>query len=148
MVKRGNSTFLTLIPKGDDPLSLVDYRLISLVGCQYKILAKILAERLKVVMPELISENQSAFVDGRQILDGVLMENEVVSWAKSCKKKLTLLKIDFGKAYDCVNWDFLDLVMKQLRFGLVWRLWIKGRLSSSKVSVLVNGSPTSEFNME
>lgn len=117
MVKRGNSTFLTLIPKVDDPLSLADYRPISLVGCQYKILIKLLANRLKRVMPTLISENQSAFVGDRQILDEVLLENEVVNWAKSCSKKLMLIKIDFAKAYDCVNWDFLDLIMEQMSLG-------------------------------
>lgn len=103
LVKGGNSTFLTLIPKGDDPLSPADYRPISLVGCQYKSIAKILAEKLKLVLPDLISENQSAFVAGRQILEGVLMANEVVSQAKSCSNKLMLLKIDLAKAYDCVN---------------------------------------------
>lgn len=59
-----------------------------------------------------------------------------------------LLKIDFAKAFDSVNWEFLDSVMEQMRYGVVWRLWIKGCLSSTRVSVLVNGSPTPEFVME
>lgn len=73
-----NSTFVTLIPKSGDPITLSDYRPISLVCCQYKIIAKILAQRLKAVLPDLISECQSAFVSGRHILDGVLYANEVV----------------------------------------------------------------------
>lgn len=72
MVKRANTTFITLIPKVSDPLTLSDYRPISLVGCQYKIITKLLAERMKGVMPDLIFDNQTALVGGRQILDGEL----------------------------------------------------------------------------
>lgn len=99
-------------------------------------------------MPHLISENQSAFVGGRQILDGVLMANEIVSWATATNKQLMLLKIDFAKAYDCINWVFLDLILAQMKFGLCWRNWIKGCLSSTNVSVLINVSLTREFHME
>lgn len=73
-----NSTFLTLISKSGDPLTLTDFRPISLVCCQYKILAKILALRLKAVLLGIISNCQWAFLSGRQILDGVLAANEVV----------------------------------------------------------------------
>lgn len=79
IVRGGNSTFLSLIPKKIDPLSLDDFRAISLVGCQYKIRGKLLAERLKTTMADLISDNQTTFVGGHQILDGVLMANEVVN---------------------------------------------------------------------
>lgn len=148
ILKGGNSTFLTLIPKKSDPLSLDDYRPISLVGCQYKILGKVLAEGLKTVMSHLIYDNQSAFVGARQILDGVLMANEAVNWAHIMKLKLLLLKVDFAKAFDCINWEFLDETMRQMNFSLKWRLWIKGCLKSTTISVLVNGSPTVEFPMQ
>lgn len=88
VMKGENSTSITLIPKADDSISLANFRSISLVGCQYKIIAKLLAERLKTVMPDLISENQPAFVAGRQILNGILLENEVVNWALTSKKSL------------------------------------------------------------
>lgn len=103
MVKGGNSSFLSLIPKVDDPLIMADYRPISLVGCQYKILAKFLTDRLKLVTPKLISENRTAFVGGRKILYEVMVANEIERWAALVKKKLMLLKIDFTKAYDCIN---------------------------------------------
>lgn len=148
IVKGGNSTFLSLNPKGPDPVTIAGYRPISLVGCWYKILAKLLADRLKVVMSALILKNQSAFVSGRQILDGVLIANEIINWAITSNKSLRLLQVEFAKAYDCVNWEFLDSVMEQMKFGSQWRLWIKGCLSSTKVSVLVNGSLTPEFQME
>ncbi|XP_028100123.1 uncharacterized protein LOC114299551 [Camellia sinensis] len=78
LVKGINSSFITLIPKRDNPLGLSDYRPISLVGSMYKIIAKLLANRLKSIMPHIISEPQSAFLSGRNILDGVLVANEVV----------------------------------------------------------------------
>lgn len=148
IVKGGNSTFLILIPKKSNPLSLDDYRPISLVGAQYKILAKVLSERLKPVMADFISDNQTAFVGGRQILDGVLMANEAVNWAHVMKKKLLLLKVDFTKAFDCINWDFLEACMRKMNFSTTWRMWIKGCLNSATISVLVNGSSTAEFPMQ
>lgn len=124
LVKGCNSTFITLIPKLSDPLTLSDYRPISLVASYYKIIAKVLSERLKQVLPSLISENQTAFVANRQITDGILLANEVVSWAKRLRKKLLVFKVDFAKAFDCVNWGFLDSVMDQKQFSSRWRKWI------------------------
>ena len=75
-----NSSFITLIPKKENPSDLGDYRPISLVNSVYKILAKVLSRRLKKVMPSITSEVQSAFFGGRFILDGVLIANELVDW--------------------------------------------------------------------
>lgn len=94
---------------------------ISLVCCQYKIIAKLLAQRLKSVIPGLVSKCQSAFVSGRQILDGVLVVNEVLNWAKQQKKSLLLFKIYFAKAYDCISYDFLDSVLQQMYFEVKWQ---------------------------
>ena len=86
-----NSSFIALIPKVESPLGLNDFRPISLVGCIYKIIAKVLAARLRNVMHYLIEENQSAFVGGRLLLDGVVVANEVVDDAKKRKKNLLLV---------------------------------------------------------
>jgi hypothetical protein len=103
LVKGINSTFIALIPKKDNPAKLNDFRPISLVGCAYKVLSKVLANRMKIIMPKLISNTQSAFVQGRQILDGVLIANEVIDEAKRLKREALLLKVDFEKAYDSVD---------------------------------------------
>ena len=71
--KESNSTFITFVPKISNPVKLKDFRPISLVGCTYKLLAKILANRLKIVLPNIISPFQGAFVQGMQILDGILI---------------------------------------------------------------------------
>ncbi|GJX44795.1 RNA-directed DNA polymerase, eukaryota, reverse transcriptase zinc-binding domain protein [Tanacetum coccineum] len=140
-----NSSFITLVPKNANPLVVNDYRPISLIDAQYKIIAKVLANRLSCVLDSIISFKQSAFVKNRQILDGPLMANEIIPWYKQKKKNLMIFKIDFTKAFDSVSWDFLDRVMDFMQFGSTWRTWIRGCLFSSKYSVLINGSPTTEF---
>lgn len=142
-----NSSFITLAPKIKDPSVIGDYRPISLIGCLYKIITKTLASRLKTVIGDLIGEVQSAYIEGRNILDGPIIVNEIWSWAKRIKKKVLLFKVDFDKAFDFINWEYIDSVLEQMGFGCRWRKWIHGCLSSSRASVLVNGSPTKEFDI-
>ncbi|GLT56373.1 hypothetical protein SLA2020_294170 [Shorea laevis] len=148
LVRGLNSSFLTLIPKKLNPRELKDFRPISLIGCVYKLLSKVLANRLKYAMPEIISETQSAFVGGRQLVDSVLVLNEVVDEVWDRKTPAFVFKADFQKAYDCVNWFYLDWMMGRFGFGAKWRGWIKECLSTARCSVLVNGSPTEEFVVE
>lgn len=130
-------------PKSTSFIDRSHYRPISLIGCLYKVIAKVLASRLCKVISSIISPNQTAFIVGRQILDGVVIANEVINFAKKFGLELLLFKVDFAKAFDSVCWNFLDDVMDQMGFGGKWRSWIKGHLSSTRVSVLINGSPTS-----
>ncbi|MFS8007526.1 putative RNA-directed DNA polymerase [Helianthus anomalus] len=148
-VSRGcASSFITLIPKVKDATCLNEYRPISLVGAINKVLSKVLANRLKKVLPSVISESQSAFLKGKFILDGPLIINEVINWFKKCKRKAFLLKLDFEKAYDNVNWGFLRDAMLQMGFPCVWCEWVHAILSSARSAVLVNGSPTFDFQCE
>ncbi|GJZ02652.1 putative RNA-directed DNA polymerase [Tanacetum coccineum] len=142
-----NSSFITLIPKVTDPIGLGDFRPISLIGCYYKIIAKLLVERLKIVVGKLVGEVQNAFIKGRYILDGVLIANETVNYMKQKKRKCLIFKVDFEKAYDSLNWKYLMEVMKCMGFGNKWCRWIDVCLKSASISVLVNGAPTKEFNM-
>nr|GFC03858.1 cysteine-rich receptor-like protein kinase [Tanacetum cinerariifolium] len=78
-----NPSFIVLVPKINDPLQMSDYRPISLIGCLYQIISKVLSARLAKVIHKLISANQKAFVVGRKNLDGCLIANEIVNCAKS-----------------------------------------------------------------
>ncbi|GJU31065.1 RNA-directed DNA polymerase, eukaryota [Tanacetum coccineum] len=140
-----NSSFIALIPKIPDANVVKDFRPISLIGSLYKIIAKILANRLVVVLGDIVNEVQSAFIADRQILDGPFILNEVLQWCKSKKKQSLIFKVDFEKAYDSVRWDFLDEVLKKFGFGDKWCTWIQSCLRSSRGSIIINGSPTAEF---
>ncbi|KAL5545374.1 hypothetical protein UlMin_005061, partial [Ulmus minor] len=140
-----NHTFLCLIPKKLDVQQVKDFRPISLVSGLYKILAKLLANRLREVLEETISMAQGAFVHNRQILDVVLVATEAVEDYRKRKKRGVIFKVDFEKAYDHVNWDFLDLVLEKKGFGARWRTWMRGCISSANFSIMINGKPRGRF---
>ena len=140
--KGSNASFIALIPKLNDPQSLNDYRPISLIGCVYKVVSKLLANRLALVLLHLIDERQTTFMKGRHILHGVMIANEVIAEAKSKNKPCMFFKVDFEKAYDSVSWGFLNYMMMRMDFCERWRKWIHGCLSSASISILINGSPT------
>ncbi|XP_058760864.1 uncharacterized protein LOC131634228 [Vicia villosa] len=147
LVKSITSSFLALIPKNNNPQNLGEYRPICLVGSIYKIIAKILAARLKEVIGILVSNNQTAFVPGRTMMDGVLLVNELLYWMRKKKRGCILLKVDFEKAYDSVSWQYLREMMMRMGFGDRWMKWMDACIFTSHMSVLVNGSATKEFKV-
>nr|GEZ95299.1 RNA-directed DNA polymerase, eukaryota, reverse transcriptase zinc-binding domain protein [Tanacetum cinerariifolium] len=145
ILKEGNSSFINLIPKVPNANMVKDLRPISLIGSLYKVIAKVLTNLLVTVLDDIVDEIQSAFVMDRQILDGPFILNEIVHWCKNKKKQSMIFKVDFEKAYDSVRSDFIDDILRRFRFGEKWCKWIQSCLYSSRGSVLVNGSPTKEF---
>ena len=141
-----NASFIVLIPKVANPQHLEEYRPISLIGCMYKIVAKILANRMKKIMPVIIGERQFAFIEGRNLLQSALIANEVVEEARRGQKPCIVFKVDYEKAYDSVSWDFLIYMLSRLGFSSKWIQWIEGCLKSASISMLINGSPSPEFS--
>ena len=101
--------------------------------------------RLKEVLADTIGESHGAFVAGRQILDSVLVANEVVEEYQKEGRLGVVFKIDFEKAYDFVEWDFLDFVLEKKGFGSTWRKWIMECLSTVSFSVFINRRPRGKF---
>ena len=110
-VRSLNTTFIVMIPKKGGAKDFKDFRPISLVGSLCKLLAKVLANRLKRVMGKLVNKAQNTFVGGRQILDDPLIANEIIDLALKKKEKQVLCKLDIEKAYDHINWNFLTKIL-------------------------------------
>jgi len=110
--------------------------------------SKVLANILQEVIGSVVSDSQSTFVKGKQILNGILIANEAVDEAKRMKKELLMFKVDFEKAYDSVDLNYLDSVMANMNFHTLWRKWMSECVGTAMASVLVNGSPTEEFPIE
>ncbi|GJS35528.1 RNA-directed DNA polymerase, eukaryota [Tanacetum coccineum] len=140
-----NSSFIALISKIHDAKDVKDFWPVTLIGSLYNVIAKILANRLSLVISDLISDVQSAFISNRQILDGPFILNELISWCKHKKINAMIFKVDFQKAFDSIRWEYLVDDLKSFGFGDKWRGWIFGCLDSSMGSVLINGGPTTEF---
>lgn len=115
-----NHTFLVLIPKVHSPRRVADFRPISLSNVFYNLVAKVLANRLKPLLPQLISDKQSAFMSKRLITDNILIAHETFHYLKSKrtgKMGYMALKLDMSKAYDRVEWVFLEKIMLRMGFS-------------------------------
>ncbi|XP_038903533.1 uncharacterized protein LOC120090100 [Benincasa hispida] len=97
----------------------------------------VLAERLKLVMPSIIAPSQSAFTEGRQILDPILIANEAVEDYRVKKKKGWILKLDMEKAFNRVDWDFLEKVLRNKNFSQKLIEWIMGCVKNPMFSVFI-----------
>lgn len=112
-----NSTILALIPKKLEAREMKDYRPISCCNVLYKTISKIIANRLKMVLPQFIAGNQSAFVKDRLLIENLLLATEIVKdYHKESISERCAIKIDISKAFDSVQWSFLRNVLLTLNF--------------------------------
>lgn len=139
-----NRANVIMIPKNNSPTSVNDFRPISVINVIPKLLAKILANRLKYKMPGLISANQTAFIRGRQITDNFVATRELLHHISHSKRPAIFMKIDFAKAFDSIDWGFLFALMRARGFPSRWIGWIEELLTSASTRVLLNGE-ASEF---
>jgi hypothetical protein len=139
-----NKTHIALIPKTQQPESVFVFRPISLCNVLYKLISKVLANRLKLVLPEIISCTQSVFIPGRLITDNILAAFEILHsmqtrmWSKT---GFMGFKLDISKVYDRVEWHFLEAIMQMLGFAEQWIKLIMACVRSVSYSILINGSP-------
>ena len=123
---------------------MTDFRLISLCNVAYKIASKTIANRLKQVLPQLVCENQSAFVAERLITNNVLVAFETMFHISQKRKGLVgemALKLDMSKAYDKVEWTYLKRIMQKMGFEEKWVTLVMQCLSTVTYAIKINGVP-------
>ena len=148
MLKELNATEIVLIPKVKGPEEVTQFRPISLCNFAYKVISKIMVNRMQERMGEIITENQSAFLAGKQIQDNILVAQEVfhfLKMKKRGKKSYMAMKVDMNKAYDRVEWDFLEAVMLKLGFEKKWVDWIMECVKTVSYNLVINGKPSNRI---
>ncbi|CAN1221856.1 Transposon TX1 uncharacterized 149 kDa protein, partial [Linum grandiflorum] len=137
-----NHTLISLIPKINNPTSMSHLRPISLCQFLYKIIAKILANRLSLVLPSVISSHQTGFVRDRRITDNIIIAHELMHFLKRKTNGSThylALKLDMEKAYDRIEWEFLFEMLRKLGFHRSFISWVQACITTVSYSVNFNG---------
>ena len=143
-----NDTVIVLIPKGKDPQSLKNYRPISLCNVIYKVISKCLVNRLRPFLDDIISETQSAFIPGRLITDNATIAFECfhkIQHSNNRHNTHCAYKLNLAKAYDRVDWRFLEGVLQKTGFSQRWIAWVMHCVRSVRYSVRCNGDLLTPF---
>ncbi|XP_019258688.1 PREDICTED: uncharacterized protein LOC109236903 [Nicotiana attenuata] len=140
LLKTINRTVITIIPKSNHAETAVDFRPIACCNTVYKVMSKMLCNRLQTILPDIISENQSAFVAGRTIMQNILICQDLVRlYKRKATTKSCLIKIDLKKAYDSIEWEFVEEMLHALNFPMKFIRWIMDCISTPQYTVAING---------
>ena len=134
--------------KDKDKRFIKNWRLISLLNTDMKIISKVLSTRIKYVLPYLISSNQTAYVKNRFISESARLISDILEIEKTLALEGFLVKIDIEKAFDSVNHCFLLQILRKFGFGIDFVSWIKTILKNQKSCIINGGKATKYFKLE
>jgi len=136
-----NTSYITLIPKTHNPVSVNDYRPISLLNTSMKLITKLLANRLQMKITDLVHKNQYGFIKQRTIQDCLAWSFEYLHLCHHSRKPIVIIKLDFEKAFDKMSHTAMLTIMKEKGFGQRWLNWMQSIFASGTSNVLLNGTP-------
>jgi len=145
ILKALNTTFLALIPKQGLAQTPDRFSPIALCNMVYKIISKVVSNRLKPLLPSLVLGEQYGYVEGRKIINNIIQAHEVVYSLTSKRKVGMIMQLDITKAYDKLNWIYIRKFLIAFEFDHNSVRWIMALVTSSSFSILVNGSPSETF---
>jgi retron-type reverse transcriptase len=138
--------FIVLIPKTQNPSSVSDYRPISLLNTSIKLITKVLANQLQLVILRVIHQNQYGFLRERNIQDCLTWAFEYLHLCHLSKKEMVILKLDFEKAFDKVEHEVIIKMLSHKGFPSKWITWIESILKPGTSAALLNGTPGKVFH--
>lgn len=143
-----NYTYLVFIPKITNSSTAGDYCQISLCNVVYKLVSKVLANRLKKIISFIILENHSTFIPGKLIFDNVIFASEslhIMGEKQKSKEWHMTIKLDISKTYDRIEWNYLEMIMSKIGFVAQWIHKIMSYVSTVSYSVMISGHPGTTF---
>jgi hypothetical protein len=140
-----NFGIITLIPKIHNATKIQQYRPICVLNVSFKIFTKVGTNRLNIVAKKVVSPTQSAFMPGRNIMEGVIILHETIHELHTKKRNSVIVKIDFENAYDKVKWSFLQQTLRMKGFSPKWCRWIESMLTGRGVRIKINNEIGSYF---
>lgn len=139
------TAIIKCLPKKGDLTKIGNWRPISLLNADYKILSKTIANRVSIILPEVISENQTCSIKGRKIRQNLLIIRDFVEFSNEHQLPACLISLDQTKAFDRVNWKFLFKILKQMNFGKRLISWISTLYHKISSCVKINGLLSGDF---